>query len=195
MVAVIDGDLLEVSNAWEISEGKKHKDGFDVTNTSYIKGLKMQVIKQALSAKPNLMKACKRIATLAKVGGDTVIYNKMLTLFNGSCGELYQLIAHLKCIIFLLTSSYRSIPWKVITNTLDSMKTGISTLYDIVLPKEDIYKAINRITSFRNTSNNRRRMLKAVENIKDVMGNGLNREVEKYMESIKLWPLPAKYYE
>lgn len=131
-------------------------------------------------------KMAKRIYAYSKFKNDEIMMDKLIKLFNSNLGILYQIYGNIET-LKIIFENIKNIPQKRIDNELNEIK---NRFYNIIKNEKNIeYKKI--INMFYNLD--KTNILNELVNLNDEITKLLNNKTLKYLEKIKLYPLPKKY--
>ena len=186
MLYPISDRLIEVTNFfvfnWIDSNGKKHNiNGTTGTKQDFILSLKDQVNKLINSKDKNYLKALKRVATILRQEKDYKTLDKIMSILQGNCGLLYQVIGDIKALLLYISTGV-SLPKKYILNEIDIFRSRLSNIYEFKFDEE---KVDNEIIKILNHKFNKKFISKKLDNIVNILKQVLNKETKKQIDSIK----------
>lgn len=134
----------------------------------------------------NYFKMSKRLYSYSKFKNDEIVMDKLMKMFNSNLGILYQIYGNIET-LKVIFEKVKNIPYKRIENETNEIKNRFYNITKNENTKE--YKKI--INMFNNLD--KTNILNELINLNDEIIKILNNKTLKYLEKIKLYPLPKKY--
>ena len=97
--------------------------------------------------KTNSFKSLKRLYSLFLLEGEKknrLIIKKLIAFFNSQVGALYQVKSELDVLKVAREQKFRLMPFKIIYNNLQFIKTNISKVFSIPID-DDVFESINEV--------------------------------------------------
>ena len=145
LLILVGNQLAEISENYTIKIGDK---------TNQIKGSNTKKeLQNSLQydidkfRKTNSFKSLKRLYSLFLLEGEKknrVIINKLIDFFNSQVGALYQVKSELDVLKVAREQKFRLMPFKIIYNNLQFIKTQISKVFSIPIDDE-VFESINEV--------------------------------------------------
>jgi hypothetical protein len=208
MIAPVDGRYIEFSNFFELYEEDKNGNKKIINLNKYpIFFDKLVDEIRQLSTKTffNPFKMAKRMWGYARITKNEDILVKLSPLFNGNIARMNQIKTDLGTIMIMF-ERFKSLPTKFLLKELDTMKSRISYLYDIVLDEELIYGVLDHIVYYFDhyvtdkrlkaygfdpkEKIDRKKVIGLLKNLSDYLKKIIYEYTLKYLSKNGLWPIP-----
>jgi hypothetical protein len=204
IITVVNSLITEMSNTYEIHlvGTKRVEEANDsgkavkavVGSSHYYDGLKKQVLKYCESPDDlNVMKASKRIFTIAKMTSDYKTCTTLLKLFNSGVGIMYASTAILKSILYLLEHYRAKLPWSIILENLDIVKGKLSMVHEFSFNELAVDKEIDMLTALPKSDKSAVTMEESLDKLTSRFKALMNTQAKDYLAANLQWP-PVKYY-
>ena len=188
-IFLYNGFYTEISNIILTYLSMKNKiDGmpFEVNNNKH--GLTFDIFEFMNSNPPKLLKALKRIFSLANTYNNYHVINKIVPICKSDIMILSKCASIIDTLI-LMFDKLPNPPIKEIKTNVDNLKILLSQIIEFNYNEKNIYMCIDAI----NKSNNKDFIINQLNELYNMMFKIINRETAIYIKKNHIMPLPKKY--